>query len=58
MNIATSTAFSNPKIGAFNICDKVAPTVPLPLTISSPTNVALGNKCDKIPSPIIKKHNY
>ena len=53
MNIATSTAFSNPSIGAIKISDNFAPTVPLPFTISSPVNCAFGSKCDKIPNPKI-----
>ena len=35
MNIATSIAFSNPKIGAFKTWDNVAPTVPLPFSNTS-----------------------
>ena len=54
INIATSTASSKPSIGAINTCDKVAPTVPLPFTISSPTNLAAGSTCDSIASKTIK----
>ena len=54
MKIPTSIAFSNPCIGAIKTCDKVAPTVPLPLTISSPTNCAFGSTCDNIPRPKIR----
>ena len=54
MKIPTSIAFSNPCIGAIKTCDKVAPTVPLPLTISSPANCAFGSTCDNIPRPKIR----
>ena len=36
------------------ICEREAPTTPLPFTISSPTNSAFGKKWDKIPSIKIK----
>ena len=53
MKILTSIAFSKPLIGAINTWDNVAPTVPLPSTNVSPTNLAFGSKCDNIPRPNI-----
>ena len=50
-NMQTSTADSKPRIGDIKISDSFAPTVPLPLTISSPTKLASGKTCDKMPSP-------
>ena len=54
MKIPTSTAFSKPSIGAINTWESVAPTVPLPFTIVSPTNLAFGSKWDNIPRPNIR----
>ena len=54
INILTSTASAKPSIGDNKISDNLAPTVPLPLTISSPTKLAFGRRCDNIPSKKIK----
>ena len=53
MKILTSIALSKPNIGDINISDNFAPTAPLPFTISSPINSALGSRCEIIPKPNI-----
>ena len=54
IKIPTSIASSKPKIGAIKVSDNLAPTVPLPLTITPSTNSAFGRTCDKIASPKIR----
>lgn len=43
-NTHISIASPKPFIGANSVCDNVAPTTPVPFTISFPLNVALGKK--------------
>ena len=54
INIHTSIASANPLIGAIRTCERLAPTVPLPFTITLSTKVAFGSMFDNIPSPNIR----
>ena len=53
-NIHTSIACANPLTGDISISASVALTTPLPFTISSPTNCAVGRKCVRTPNKIIR----